>query len=392
MCDSCVITLTIYLLIYNNYNYCFQYIKGKDFEEVLNSVKDKKFNLKDGPLWRARLFQSNKNPEKDSFTYDFLFNFNHAVTDGYSSLIICNEFLKIINDILSNETIDDTIQIGHHLPEVKKSEIQSAYMIDSKIDQDEEYIDNLFQLETSKTRLKNAFPVDSNMVPQSKSVYFILDKHETMIFINKCKEHGVTVHSAFTSILNLSIVNVLKEAGISEEIYQTNTYHLINFRRFYEESSEKILGCHIGSYFLDHKTKINDSTKFWNYAKEVHKKLNPMITTKQFSLQEKARLILCTNGKLEFSLTNPREPGYYFSITNMGNINSLLTGEGEHVEIVDIVRSTTTHNISANFTVSCHTFRGKLTVNFDYSSRTVTDEAAQHIKDSVLDLLKNIVP
>ncbi|RXG61915.1 hypothetical protein Avbf_18752 [Armadillidium vulgare] len=78
-----------------------QVLKNQSPESVFGKETNTCIDSATGPLWRATYITSDETlKENNTFTSNILFTFHHAISDGYTSINICNNFLKALNDVI----------------------------------------------------------------------------------------------------------------------------------------------------------------------------------------------------------------------------------------------------------------------------------------------------
>ncbi|RXG55381.1 hypothetical protein Avbf_09251 [Armadillidium vulgare] len=93
----------------------FEVLRKKFPRDIMEEEITKNFNSEDGPLWRAKLvFENNEANEssaneKPSNICNILFTFHHAIMDGFTTFNMCNNFLKILNDLVEG-TVKETYE------------------------------------------------------------------------------------------------------------------------------------------------------------------------------------------------------------------------------------------------------------------------------------------
>ncbi|KAB7499779.1 hypothetical protein Anas_14487 [Armadillidium nasatum] len=78
-----------------------QVLKNQSPESVFSKETHTCIDSATGPLWRATYITSDETlKENNTFSSNILFTFHHAIVDGYTAINICNNFLKVLNDVI----------------------------------------------------------------------------------------------------------------------------------------------------------------------------------------------------------------------------------------------------------------------------------------------------
>ena len=91
-----------------------------EFKSRFKDALTEEFDVENGPLWHVKVCPNTEKcaiPEAKinfPFQYHVILVSHHAITDGTSNFRICNHFLSILNDVLKENLIDDSKQLGIH--------------------------------------------------------------------------------------------------------------------------------------------------------------------------------------------------------------------------------------------------------------------------------------
>lgn len=300
------------------------------------------YNVENGPLWCVRLICEPKNspcpmPElKSSFPhqYKLIFGFHHSITDGSSSMRVCSHFINILNDVISEKAINDQIQLAYFANEEQTNKmIMNAGLKMALHPWEYKKYKEITRYHPSELLFFQAFPSPKNPLKRmTLSLENDLGREYTSKFLNQCKKEGVTFHSAFCTLANASIIDMLVKRGIDRKSYLIQNYHTINLRRYWKDNQlpEKGFGTQFGKLSINSTCEQNIFKNFWEYAREFS-------STLKFSLEDEApmkeaivAILAKPRGKsMQSFLEEEGIPNPYYMTTNMGNLNNIFTQHGK---------------------------------------------------------------
>ncbi|XP_068217337.1 uncharacterized protein [Palaemon carinicauda] len=372
-------------------NIDLQVIKEGNLSEERHKLTKYEYNSKDGPLWCVRLITfkaSTPVNEKFPFDYALVFGAHHSIADGTTYIKICNLLCNIMNDLMGGLAIDDDQQMG----ELKgEEELLSLY---------EQEMARLRENETLRQEIKRELQEGSEVRPlirhickipgdlstSTQDVSTIIDQNISKQFHRKAKSMGVSLHSALTSLINFTLVELLQEQGIIQDRYNIRAGHVIDIRRYYTRDSSRALGVHgpLFRYKAPFWVPKNMLPVFWETAKEFHKKLHSDISTRKVLTVTAYRLMTeDINQNFKDIFREDGEPNYYYTITNMGNLAGTLSEGGQYVSTQKLTRFCSLRSGSSFMIIFFHTFRDLLNINIAYSTRFLTYEFVHRLLELI---------
>lgn len=355
------------------------------------------YNTYDGPLWCSRLLPLPpdapcKMPDiKEKFPYQYYFflGLHHSITDGTSTIAICNHFLSLLNDVISGKPINDLEQLAEHATEEQTTKLLEEVGKElAENPTEEERYQNMLSGRVENVLFLKAYPPPTNVRPKTLNLAYSLSKEETLDFLKRCKKEGVTIHSGFCSIINFAIVTLLIKGGIKQDSYKIKHYHTINNRRYWSGDTSRAFGAHLGKLtFLSEVT--SNINEFWDQARQFHKTFGELLNERG-SLKESIMMFKNTHRDIDISKAIEQMPmgDNYYGTTNMGNLASTFEGEGEYVQVTDFRRTTsTTKNLCSHV---MQTFRGRFLYGLDYEAALMTTETAKMYVDTIFQILKSV--
>ncbi|XP_064108639.1 uncharacterized protein LOC135217002 [Macrobrachium nipponense] len=373
----------------------FKVHRGSQLEEVRESLRNHSYKSETGPLFCARLVYDSPDIASDTkdlepsfpFKSHIIFGLHHGMTDGTSNMNIMGFFISLLNDVISEKPINDQESLGHFASDEEtmnlimegKAALEENPKVKKKIEDD-----ILFQDSHTPFLVKCFTPTGKK--ERTSSIVRVLDEDVTSKFIQRCKQEKVTVGSVFTAVVNMAIVDVLVEYGVTEDSYLIGNFHTVNFRRFWKPKPSVPLGLHMGypiRLFSD--TPRNIHQKFWEYAKTIGESMRDYLFSGRMFAEKAYSMFRCKRP----SQSKDRVPCDYMT-SNMGDVTRLVTEGGDHVRITRVVRGTTFHVRPYPVFVRCHTFRGIFTVIFEYNEAKLQPEVAEKLCYKIVKLCREV--
>ena len=360
-----------------------------------------RYNSEKGPLWCARLLQDTK-PDKYAIdegfpsTSQLFLGIHHGIADGITVLMILGGFIKILEDVIAGNPVSDNEEIGHFISDTENERLVTAKM-------------NIIQNDPSLMQELSAFKMDKgigmplllSVIPSPKegedkthSLTRVFERNITRRFINRCKDEGVTVHSAFTAITNVSTIQLLIENGFIKDSYRLCNRHVVNLRRFWPGHISGAMGCHAHFPLRLWMDTPKDMLKnnFWDIARNLHSDLH-------YHLKEETLLLRAAFSLLKFQDTNyddiPSTADTVQSeggLSNLGDVTALLTEGGRHVKPYLLKRRISIHGTAiTDLNFFFQTFRGRFILDLIYNTRLYASDTVKKLCDQIFHILEEVI-
>lgn len=227
----------------------------------------------------------------------------------------------------------------------------------------------------------------------TRSVKLVLDESTTQAFRKKCKAEGVGLHFGLTGVTNVALVRMLEALPEGPPEYNFVTSHDLGLRRYYEGDTNRILGTHIPtfSFKMSIITPRDVIHKFWPYVREGHRRFHAALKDRA-PLQAVAIRLMDKSKEDNFKeyFRQTADPDYSYAISNMGDVNLTLPGDGDFVQATKLTRLSGLRSFATIMCLYVHTFRGKLNINFAYSTRFMDRSTAQKILNFMQETITNL--
>lgn len=364
-----------------------------NFREEMFHLLDRGFQDADSVHWMARLIERGADVpclieglrERYPYQYDFAVGMHHGLADGIDGVFFFSVLHQILNDLIDGRKMtDDVVGVFEDNRELETlvRQRRERLMKDRK------------HFETIKTSMPSygsiplvlqAFPSPKVSTPTTRHITRIIDSQMIKELLSKCTEVGVTFNSFCTAASNVAIMELMKEAGLKQDSYRIGCLIFVNGRRYMMTSKKHLHGCYMLA--LSYRSEVESNAKefFWEYCKKINSELKEYLKDgrplDQAVVQEEIDAQLPSFNYLD----NPKPALHDFSITNLGDISqSLLPGEGKHVQISNLQSFNRIHNFRNSFIQEFSTFRERTLCTFSYATNYFSEETANLIVNKVL--------
>ncbi|KAK7072053.1 hypothetical protein SK128_002760 [Halocaridina rubra] len=383
--DDCVLDLEI--------------IDEGDVEMERNKMTLHTYNAFDGPLWCVRLVSQTKGSTglsqsrgegKDfTFNYSVIFGIHHSVSDGSTNVKICNLLRFILDSIMIGDAIDDDVQLGEITDDKEMCALLDREMAKLKNDPDlcSKIKRELAEGSSVRPLIRHICRIPSDTVIMSRNVTLTVDSATTNMFLKKARSEGVTLHSAITGVINVSLLDLIKEAGIHHDEYVFRAGHDIDVRRYFVNDASHMLGIYgpVFGYRYSFVVPKDLLSTFWDNVRRFHQHFKidvaegAVLTTSAYRLMTED-----FQASLKDLFRTAGEPNYYYTISNMGNLSGSLSEEaGRVVTIGKLTRFSSIRNGISFMCIYIHTFRDQLNISFSYSTKFLSHDFVQKLADLV---------
>ncbi|XP_069948320.1 uncharacterized protein [Cherax quadricarinatus] len=360
---------------------------------------DTNFNLTDGPLWQVRLLPSPTDTpciwpelnEKFPYRNKLMFNFHHGVIDGPSLFSITTLFVKLLDDYISKKPIDNQ-QLGQLTDHSQTTEIERQVKVD--LEKDPEKL-KLF-LNELKNNEHTPLLIEAFGTPEATNVttdYLecgILDTSEVKKFYDMCRSHDISFNSGFIGIVNTALVELVREAGVLRDVYNINSLHSIDLRRYMTGYSKVLpMGYHTSAVSHTISTPYNVKDNFWKYTKQFDTEFREKLENKQvFKDIVMRRMILPENVSLDELSAAPPTPQYDYLFSNMYLPKFVNFGVGRHVQITGAKIVLPLVASDFLFFSGIGNLREKVQFDIWHSTHCMTNDTAQKCFDKTISIFR----
>ncbi|XP_047471028.1 uncharacterized protein LOC125026560 [Penaeus chinensis] len=267
--------------------------EGTSSTEEIQRMCEKGFP--DGATWKFRMIPRGKEAPRDMpevkdfpYQYNIIMTSHHAVSDGLSASLMAKQMVELLNDVILGRHINDEAT-SQFVQREELWEIESRII--KKLEDDPQRHDYVKQtMPLSTPLLLQAFPRPSVDEVTTRHLSRIIDGDVTQKFEKQCKSHGVTIHSAFSAVINTAIVSLMQKSGISQQSYQIAGNHIVSMLRYLKRTPRDAMGGY--AVLRSHISRLtNDQANhFWEYAQELNGDLREGLTSELPLEQKMARL------------------------------------------------------------------------------------------------------
>ncbi|XP_066948438.1 uncharacterized protein [Macrobrachium rosenbergii] len=380
----------------------FQVVKHRTLEEVRSSLHRYNFSDETAPTLCARLLEDKTandagvNELEPSFPYKYhlVFGIRHSVVDGTSTMTLMGYFIKLLNDVISNISVDNSVPLGRFLSNEetlklileKKKEIEREPKLQQQLHDE-------FQYKKENKPLVLKLSKKPTFSKRTATIFTVLNQTTTCSFIEKCHSENISINSMMTALINRAIVEIFVEEDILQDCYKIQTFHAVNLRRYWSAPVSNTLGCHIGfPLIVNAETPRDVQSCFWEYARNLHARLKEDLASGKI-LQNKAYKMMKISKEESHDgrphVLNDNEGDFVTS--SMGDVTRLVTTGGDYVRITNVFRSTSIHGTEFPLLFNYHTFRNRFMLGFDYNTDVLDADTAGRIQSKIITRLKELI-
>ncbi len=184
--------------------------------------------------------------------------------------------------MVAGKSITDSAQLGKLVAGEETEVLMRKAMHELMKDDDssQHLREDMERSRRKKKLVPLAFPMATESHFESQIVLRDLDLKTTQNFITKCKKEKVTVNSGLTAVLNVSLVDFLRQGGLEKEFYHIHEVHAVNLRRYWSGDTLGTLGVHAMDIDNVVLTPANWRGNFRAYAINVNKHIGQGLQVK----------------------------------------------------------------------------------------------------------------
>ena len=374
----------------------------QEYESQLQAV----FDTAHGPLWSASLLTlpgvNNANsephdanlPDHEPQPYPFVamlvLTFCHAISDGSSNAVFCNQFLDVLNKVVDGAEIPTVPEIKlreplENMPLAAEKQYTAADLTS--------LVAHLWDLVFApKNHYLAAFPPPTGCKEiRMRTHSLVLSTDETRRVMARCKAEGVTVHAAFTVAASLALHELIRKRRPELAHLKVRSGHVVNFRRFLQRQHQDAYGCYMGFFEASVPAGPDGRRRFWELARDTVKSMKHRLDSEMqpVTYNRLMQTFISTDYWVHRQHTKEMpHVSHYFGTSNMGNLDRLFDATGKHVEVTQLVRTTNIgHDLGMVFAHMFHTLRGRLMYNLDYLVAAIAEPQAREYAEKTLELL-----
>ena len=372
-----------------------QILEDRQLTATIKSTAEVTYNLAEGPLWRARMVvcpsdePCNMPQIKDTFPhqYHFAFDFHHAINDGFSLSIIMQTFFTILENLLDGAQINDK-QVGELRDrwEIREAELKIRETLEKDPQRLKVLLEERYKLKDRVSLITEAFGEPQEPSPTTYALESqVLDDKLLQVFNAKCKTHKVTFNSGISAVLNVALVEMVREAGVVRDSYLVSTRHPVDTRRYISDRKSIVLGFHILPMTQIMMTPWNTKDNFWKYVIDFDNKFRGRIN-KMGPLEER---VLDTMMHTVTSNHNHKIMSDCF-IVNVYFPGIKPYGNGKHIQLTDSLLLTNHNKCDYGIGLGISMLRDHVQIQFCYSSGYITTENCLKLSNKVMNVLNDI--
>ena len=380
----------------------FKTCMSSDWIEVMEDELKPAFDAESGTLWRVRFLPKATFPverhEKSLHKVCCIFTIHHTIADGISCCHLFADFVKVLNEILSNnvisplrmpilppmeyyidsiisKSIKDTMR--WNLTGYKWSVTYFIVCMIRKLAGDQPIVKNLEDIQTNDLKP----PHQSKLIPAE------LDEKETSKLLSACKKHKVTIHSFVQTAACIAYAS-LPNARKRNNAIKTNT--AINMRPYLgSDFPSDYLGCY--STGMSQNVTVDPQLSFWTMAANLKKSLHSELKTKEHVRRLVGLpIVLSEFCRTSEANTNSEEATNDINFSNLGNLSRFNYERFGNVKLNRLYQAP-----AMKFDKQVHlhfaTINGKLVILFQYNSMSTSEKKGKLFAKLTIDRIRKAI-
>ena len=313
-----------------------------------------------------------------------IFGISHPITDVSTNLVICKEFVDILNDLMKGIPVSG--QTYSLSPPYAEKLATSTPFLRLKIRMKKTY-KYLLQGFEKKTTFNGLLPLNPNCLPDTRVISHIFSEEISQKLISQCKENQTTVHSCIVTAANASYFDLIRRKS-SGPVKEVTVYYAdaINLRRYYPQQRKEHIGCHVTAVEQKCVLSMEELKDFWETARKGKASLHESLANKScldaLPDMKEISLVFLINKYRNKRKKKILTYGSYIT-TNMGDVTKILSGlhPNDPVHVTDWYRFATSTVCGSSLSISFQTFRKRLYLSFDCYKNKISNENAQELFD-----------
>ncbi|XP_050699574.1 uncharacterized protein LOC126986988 [Eriocheir sinensis] len=378
----------------------FQVVGSTDLEHEHSELQKVKFDLHNGPLWNARLMTCPPDapcplPEvKAAYPYQcyLLMSAHHAANDGGTLLLMPDLLISIIDSLLEGSPVD-TRPVGELRDGVEAR--MEGNRIRAELERDPEKLMASLKKHLATKHLPllmEAYGVPKEADPTTiYSQPVLIDKEIMEKIAAKSCSIGASLSSCLNAILNISVMEVAREAGLERDVYNISTRLAVSSRRLMKSCESFPLGYHAIPFTHCISTPRDVKKNFWQYVErlhtEIHEKLNRNYMCEEMVLAE----LLNTEGSAHEAKFAREQFDFDHFFSNLCSFEaSQQKGVGKNAQITAENYYLRFHNKNYPLAQMVFPFRGNLCLQNYCSTRAIDSRVANRCLEKNVSTLYDV--
>lgn len=376
--------------------------EGHDISQEIWEATNLALQHEEAPLWSANLVSAPSDAPcrleevkvKYPHQYSLILRLHHSFVDGLCMSQITQRFVEILNQVIGGCPVDSSDQLG----ELASSE--KLELVKRKIRKEfEEDPESLLAMQReiracdSEPILLKAFPKPGGE-PSTAHVFKNIDSKLFRQFTTKCMAEGVTFTSGLQAVINTAMVEMIRDVGEvnQEESFDISINLATDIRRYVTKNPWTFHGLHARPSVHRVRTPLNVRDHFWDYTRSFHQTLTPLLRSGLALQQEVAREMMTDVPVIspqDYFATPPPVIRDY-GLTSVGDLTAIIPGEGDHLQLTDIILSSAAHRYLYSMIHHIYTFRGHCPYSFSYDTSYISHDTANLLVEKMFAILPEV--
>lgn len=347
------------------------------------------------PPWLARLLLppegfSERQLKEFLHRYNFLFSFHHGAVDGVSGLLILTTFLKLLEDVVTGNYINEELYGGLVNDEqTARLERVTLEKLESNPEKFQRMIEETARM-TSTPLINQAFGTPPKEEFPTRILKTVFERRQLETLNERCRSLGITLNSGLTSIINTALAELVAEAGLEGDSFSVTNRHAVSLRRYRKGDSFAVLGNHVGLMSHSVTTPRHNRETFWEYTKQLDTEFRQKLKDGDVFQEKIIRSKLLPKDYSHEAFYSSAPPMVYdYFMTNVVVPQKYVTGK-----IIRLTDYRTVCNISRCDYPMLHMLSSisahEVTYTLMYATGRLNHNTAQAFLDKIIDVLSHM--
>ena len=381
----------------------FKTCMSSNWTEVMEDELKPIFDAESGPLWRVRFLPEAafcvEPHEKSLLKMCCIFTIHHTIADGISCCHLFADFVKVLNEILSNNIISPMRMpilppMEYYIDSINSKSIKDTMnwnltgytwsvtyfivCIIRKLAGDKAIVQTLEDIQTNDLKP----PHQSKLIPAE------LDEKETSKLLSACKKHKVTVNSFVETAACIAYASLPNTKKTNNTI-RTST--AINIRPYLSlDFPSDSLGCYVTG--VTRNVTVDQKLSFWSIAANLKECLHSKLNAREHLVSLVGLpLLLRECCRTSEANTNIVEAANGILFSNLGNLNLFNFERFGNVKLNRLYQASAMKFDKLEFSLSFATIRGKLVILLQYHSILTSDKKGKLFAKFMMDRIRKAI-
>ena len=367
-------------------------VTAREWQDVWHEIATEQRGT--GLLWQAVILQEEFLTETENYINTLIFKMHPSICDGFSSIKLCKQFFRFLNDVAEESRTNDedicSFSLLSNLCDLLKHERPWSLL---KFAADNFGIPRMLKSIIKSRILKllsrkqiNPFFVQfppsrrlsASFTPRSKLLHKVFSESETSKILTACKSNGSTVNCTLMVAAHMAFCELIREGGLSnKDCYLEHRFSINAQQNCHPIPPEEYLG----QFSILHTFSIPYTVKgadFWTLARESTQRIDCELKEEKHITENMPALHSLSAEELVDEVFGPSNRGNLIKLSSCNTLSiagSIEFGEEEKhytYKLHECLYNCPIHGLATTFGHFIATVNGKMSWVILYDPSRVT--------------------